>query len=795
MDLHAYQQPGNDYDHLSLKDLLDAQDLYHVHLMRHPHVVATALGRYRIRHDDSWPGQTPVKKGKGERTLENSEVRPYSWPCVLAFVDEWVPASHFGDGGKYDPDQFVPNTLYLPDGRRVPVCVVRAPRELKTPPTPPVRFPLNNIGGGRPILARVQGQEHVATIACLVRDGHKVFALTNRHVTGEAGEALYSHRSGRTERVGVTAGKQLTRIPFTDLYPGFVGKNVYVNLDIGLIDVDALDDWTAQIPLDEDFLTGYTMGPLVDLSVQNLSLALIGCRVRGRGSASGLMLGEVHALFYRYKSVGGFDYIADFFIGPRSADTDGKPGGNAKAARKGREHTPFATHPGDSGTLWLLEPLGRPRGAAAGANGKKDSQEQPPYLPLAVQWGAQLLSSDGTNPQAYALATCLSTVCNLLDVDLVRDWNLDQPDTWGAVGHFSIAARVIGALSNRYPKLVQLMTHNAALIAPDEETIRESAFKGMGQQDFVHLADVPDFFWKHGQQGHSRHFEGPNHFADMDQRGDAGTDLLTLCEEDANIDPDVWDKFYDSVRDLLTGEEIQPEHRGLLPFRVWQIFDEMVRYASEGKAAEFVCAAGVLTHYVGDACQPLHISYLHDGDPLRAVTHVVHHRDGSEDERKNPLGMGVHSAYEDDMVNAHREDILDGLKGTPKVGADELLADGFHAARETVELMRATFKLLPPPDIVQEYVEFHGTRKARAEHFWDKFGKKTIKAMQAGTHLLAVLWESAWEEGGGDSAVRSTRALTEDEAMEICADRDFLPSLPVGGIGAKLKRPQLQPQV
>jgi hypothetical protein len=107
--------------------------------------------------------------------------------------------------------------------------------------------------------------------------------------------------------------------------------------------------------------------------------------------------------------------------------------------------------------------------------------------------------------------------------------------------------------------------------------------------------------------------------------------------------------------------------------------------------------------------------------------------------------------------------------------------------------MRDTFELLPPADIVEEYVRFHGPRKARIEDFWKKFGSKTIKAMQAGTQLLAVLWESAWEQGGGENAIRSAKALSEDEAMAICADRDFLPSLPVGGIGAKLKRRELQP--
>lgn len=764
MEWQAYQSWMSDYRHLSLKDLLDAQDFYHVHLMTYPNVVATALGRYRIRHDDSWPGEHgPGKEhGVGERTLVNSEVRPYSWPAILVFVTEWAPATHFSQDGKYDPDQMIPRTLYLPDGRRVPVCVIKAPRELESPPAVPVRFPLNNIGGGRPIIARVQGQEHVATVACLVRDGHKVYALTNCHVTGESGEILYSQRQGRMERVGVTAPKQLTRLPFMALYPGFVGKNVYVNLDIGLVDIDDLSDWTAQI---QDI---GTMGPLVDLSVNNLSLALIGCKVRGHGSASGLMLGEIQALFYRYKSQGGFDYIADFFIGPRSVSTHGKVARGRGASGKGDDLHRFSTHPGDSGTLFLLEPEPSERGKPAA-----------PYAPLAVQWGAHLLGSDGTGPQSYALATCLSTVCNLLDVDPVRDWNLDQPDTWGAVGHFSIASRVIAALSGQNPKLGELMTKNALLIVPDDNTISNDDFKGMGNQAFVHLADVPDFYWKHGHQGHMRAFEGPNHFADMDHKNN-GDDLLSLCQDPKNIYPDVWNSFYDTLVDLMTGKAIEQKYRGLLPFRVWQIFDEMVRFASEGKPAEFVCAAGVLTHYVGDACQPLHISYLHDGDPLQ-----------SEDGKK-PLGKGVHSAYEDDMVNSHRKEILKGLDKTTHVVAEELIADGLVAAQKTVGLMRNTFQLLPPIEIVETFVtssrQTH-SHAQRASELWDKFGDKTIEVMQAGTHLLAVLWESAWVKGRGEATIRSVTAFSEDEVMSICADSSFLESLSVKSIGRKLNRP------
>ena len=57
----------------------------------------------------------------------------------------------------------------------------------------------------------------------------------------------------------------------------------------------------------------------------------------------------------------------------------------------------------------------------------------------------------------------------------------------------------------------------------------------------------------------------------------------------------------------------------------------MMEFVEKNKIPEFVCAAGVLTHYVGDACQPLHISYLHDGDPTRGTVKTVTHRDGTQE--------------------------------------------------------------------------------------------------------------------------------------------------------------------
>jgi hypothetical protein len=696
-------------------------------------------------------------------------VRYYSWPSILVFVEKWERPAELARR----PGALVPKTLYLPDGRSVPVCVIQAPREDRSEVDPlDIRHPLNNIGGGSPVVAQVQGRQYAATIACLVSDGHTVYGLTNRHVVGEAGEIIYSRLGGHIERIGVSSDRQLTRLPFTALYPGWPGRDVYVNLDVGLIEADDLDHWTAEV------MNVGQMGKMVDLSVNNLSLDLIGSHVRGTGAASGDMRGEVAALFYRYKTNGGFEYIADLLIGPRV--TPGSPGK--------RGTTTFATHPGDSGTLWLLEPIEPPRKQK---KSKRAEAEKPEYLPLAMQWGRNMLYSAGSAPpQSYALATLLSRVCAELGVDPVRNWNLDQPDTWGALGHFSIAARAQNALSRRFPKLVKLMDSNALIISHDDDTLLEAKFAGMGEADFVPLADVPDFFWKPriAKQGFSRASEGPNHFADMDQPNDDGKTLLDLNKKAAFIDPAKWNAFYGSVVDLMSDKPIDQRHRGLLPFRVWQLFDAMIEFIRKGQMPRFVCAAGVLTHYIGDACQPLHISYLHDGDPLRKFTYTFAKGEHEGETEERPLGMGIHSAYEDAMVTIGRKKILDGLKATPKATKAEKIGNGFEAAERTIAMMRETFNSIPPADLVEAFVSFEGKPKEKSEFLWKKFGKRTIRVMQGGAHLLAVLWESAWDLGDGETNIKSTRALKETEAMKICADSDFLPSVTINQIGALLKQ-------
>src|SRR5262245_48444949 len=175
--------PRRDFASLSIHDLLDAREAYHVYLSSLENVVATAIGRYRIRKDDWYATNPPdcprpedYPRANEPRTLGNSIIRPWSWPAVLVFVREWKPRGELGN-------QKVPSSLYLPDGRVAPTCIIQAtPDESIPPPVPGPSQVSPLLGGGYSCLREHQGVRHMGTFGCLVYKGGSYYALTNRHV-------------------------------------------------------------------------------------------------------------------------------------------------------------------------------------------------------------------------------------------------------------------------------------------------------------------------------------------------------------------------------------------------------------------------------------------------------------------------------------------------------------------------------------------------------------------------------------------------------------------------------------
>ena len=142
-------------------------------------------------------------------------------------------------------------------------------------------------------------------------------------------------------------------------------------------------------------------------------MRLINAEVIAYGAASGQLRGQIAALFYRHRSIGGYDDITDFLIAPEPGHTQSQPG--------------------DSGTIWHLVQTG-----------------DQPLRPIALQWGGQgFLSATGTGTSTFnfALATSLTNVLRLLDVELVVDHNTGAQPFWGKTGHYSVATFACGQVT------------------------------------------------------------------------------------------------------------------------------------------------------------------------------------------------------------------------------------------------------------------------------------------------------------------------------------------------------------
>ena len=761
----------SDFSHLSVKDLIEARDMFHVHLMNKKNVRATAIGRYLIRRTDLDDNGNFHKGPKTRRTLENSLVIDISWPCILVFVERWQEDAELIGENTTD---LVPKAVYMPDGRVVPICVVEAPLEIidGTPvDVDRLRFPENRIGGGYPLIIQSQGVARVASVGCVVTDGHKYYALTNHHVAGEPGEVVYSRFGNQRQPIGVTSGLALGRRPFEELYPGWAGKTTLVNCDVGLIEIDDVTRWKTDV-----FQLG-SFGEVYDLSTLNLDLGLlaehrlhdgekhtIAGRVVAYGAASGIMQGEIMALFYRYKSVGGSEFVSDFLIA-------GPGGGELRTTR------------GDSGTLWLI------------ADAPSEGDEKPVLRPIALHWGQHdfLTSGESTRRRfSYGLATCLSTVCRELDVDLVRGWNVALPYTWGKVGHYTVAARAIDVLSAADVALHDFMVENLANITFANDKITG----GLDTKDnpdlprnpadgLCPLADVPDIIWKQskktttfGRQGD----ENPNHYADCDAPSTGGRTLFQICDTKDKLTVDVWNDYYDHI-DWQALQLEKPVSKGLICFRVWQIFDYMVAALEAGRADKFIFGAGVLAHYVGDACQPLHSSYMSNGDPADNQTiQYTAKRSSSKHEKGdvyakvvNP-GTGVHTAYEDTMIDARIDTIWRDLTKAGPAEPIDPIESGQDAGFAVLTLMRKTQETIRPKDIVEAYKAANGNENV-AQALAEQFEDGTVTCLGRGADYLAAIWTAAWKVGQGATRIADQGLVAPEDLIELYKDRDELPSM------------------
>lgn len=730
----------SDFQSLGVRELLDARDQFHVHLANKPNVFSTAIGRYLVRDTDADAKEADdggvkdrARKAK-QRTLLNSAVKPWSWPCILVFVKQWQTLDEL----TRRPEDVVPPFIYMPDGRIVPVCVVLAePADLPTPTLDPSRLAADSLGVGSPIYVDAQGMRRMGTVACLVSDGSDFYVVTNTHVAGVAGRPVRALLRGVPGVVGSTLGtRHLTERAFSEVYPTLSGRDAVVNLDAAIVRLDDVNVWDDQSPLDP-------IGAVADFDASTASLSWIGRPVLGQGAASGKMRGEIKALFYRYKSVGGRDYIADFVIGARPGDTD-----------------PLVTQPGDSGSLWCLDEVVQPRERS----------------PFGLEWGGQRIGDDGAAGAylQFCLATSMAVTLRELNVDLLSGPTAERVQYWGPVGHFKIGQQACFLVDD--PALQKFLVANIDNLSYRSDAQLDLATH-LQAREFVPLSDVPDVVWKTNinrvKPEVTRAMENWNHYADIDLPGADGQTLMGNYQADEDsLNHGAWLSFYQNAPPP-TASTARSNNQGALPFRVWQIVAQIIEFARNGDGASLLTAAGCLAHYVGDACQPLHSSQHSDG--LNGAT------------------TGVHSTYEDNMVNAHADDIANGIGDAIKAltFTPRAISSPRDAAKATMDLMIYAQTTLPPETICRTYDDVRPGAKSATNNpavldaLWEKCGEQTVEIIAAGAVTLGAIWAAAWKLSGAsdDSPWLDTHFDGTSDLMPIYEDKAFLRSLHLAYLG------------
>jgi hypothetical protein len=183
----------------------------------------------------------------------------------------------------------------------------------------------------------------------------------------------------------------------------------------------------------------------------------------------------------------------------------------------------------------------------------------------------------------------------------------------------------------------------------------------------------------------------------------------------------------------------------------------MVNYIKNADMSKFVCAAGILSHYIGDACQPLHASKFHDGRP------------------ENPNERGVHSSYETKMLDRFAADTIGKVNTNLQnvtVNSDEL--GGHNAAISLIRLMLRCMQILSSLEIIEVFNQGSNTNN-RLKYMFELLRNKTASCLAEGCIKLASVWENAWtEEDGNQIDDNNLASVNSIELKNLYENRDFL---------------------
>jgi predicted AlkP superfamily phosphohydrolase/phosphomutase len=249
----------------------------------------------------------------------------------------------------------------------------------------------------------------------------------------------------------------------------------------------------------------------------------------------------------------------------------------------------------------------------------------------------------------------------------------------------------------------------------------------------------PDLWRNEGRKG-----EDPNHFLDMDA---FGSDPFDIPRSEA---------------DHLAKHGAEAAEKGRVPWRIAELYRELVEAYRAHDSARVLDVATRLGHYVGDAHVPLHAVLNYDGQ-----------LSGQK---------GIHARWESALFERFERQIEARVSPAPAQASRDALGAGFDALhesyREAAPLLASDLASAEPYDFA-DTPENDRYDDAYYSKLYAREGDRIAARVQKAAERLASLWLGAWDEAGRPAlpAFRFAHVRRDAKLVLVSLDGSAAPAI------------------
>jgi hypothetical protein len=318
---------------------------------------------------------------------------------------------------------------------------------------------------------------------------------------------------------------------------------------------------------------------------------------------------------------------------------------------------------------------------------------------------------------------------------------------WDYEGHRAVNQLALASLPDSFPAFVR--TPAAA-------------------ERIAFLAGEPDR-WRNTQDLALRHFNGPDHYIDLEQLADYGLkpEMLPILRYDfvgqlAVIRKTHPEKFQEI--DPARNEDHTRELVGLLPWAISENYSKLKSgfsclktFEENGGTADEIANAqaniiyimGTMGHYVGDASQPLHTTIHHHGWVGANPRHYT---------TEGRIHAWIDGGYFNKIGGANVEEMKTKLRPAQLVSLHERSARPEEMFQAVMTFIMDQQKLVEPLYQMDKDGRFSGEGETGLQ------GRAFLEAqlMKSG-QLLGDIWFSAWEQAPADTFLKAQLARRKRE--------------------------------